>query len=163
MGINLTNVQGLTATLAAVGTSVLDATEIATAISGGKAINCLQTLGDITSSRSVKEYACMSSDEIAKSLGALTLGNLQMDLLFDSTDLAGQQDLIAMYADNSKRVLIIALNDDPTGTTHNPTYITFDVAVSSQPISLEKDSAVMIKNTVEICSKPDLTLAAFTV
>ena len=156
MAIPLTDVQGLTATLAAAGTAVSSTAEIGTAISGGKAINCLQSVGDITSTINVQEYSCLSSDEIVKSLGTTTLGTLTMDLLYDALDAAGQADMRTMFAGKERRVLIIALSDD-SGTT--PTYITMDVAISAETCSLQKDAAVMFSNTVEMCSVPALTEA----
>ena len=69
--IPITNSQGSKVYIAAIANAVVtDATTIATAIGTGKEIGCLQDLGEIGSSRSVQEYSCLSSDNIAKSSGS---------------------------------------------------------------------------------------------
>ena len=127
MGITTVDSQGTKVYLAPEGTDVADAAKIATAITGGKQIGCIQSLGEVSTSREVTEYACLSSNEIAKSLGSVKAGSLDISLLFDAADAAGQKDLRDMYEANERRVFIIALSD--SGTT-SPTYITFDGAVS---------------------------------
>ena len=157
MAINVTDSQGTKAYLVATGTSVVDATAIATAITGGKQIGCIQDLGEIASSRSVQEYTCLSSDEVTKSLGSITLPSLDMNLLFDAGDTTGQAEIRTMYNNNERRTIIIEIADD-AGT--NPTYITFEVAVSKFGNSIQKDNAVMQVCTFEICSKPAFVYAS---
>lgn len=153
MAINIVNSQGTKAYLVAEGTTLATVANVETAIASADAILCIQTFGDITSSRSVQEYKCLSSDETAKSLGSISLGNISLELLFNAKDSAGQAELRSMYADNSKREMIIELNDE--GTT-NPSYIVFTVGISNEAVSIVKDAAVLYKNTVEICSLPVL-------
>lgn len=157
MAITVTNAQGTKVYIADLGTSVSTATAIETAISGGDAIGCIQELGSISTSRSVNEYSCLSSDETAKSLGSLSLGNLNVQLLFDATDTAGQDALRGMYSANVSKLFIVELNDD--GGT-NPSYFTFNGAISSEEIAVAKDSAVMYNVTLEINSVPEYTSAA---
>ena len=159
MALSVTDVQGTKAYLVAKGTSVVDAAAIATAIAGGKQIGCLQAVGDITMSRAVQEYTCISSDESSKSQGSVTLGNQEVSTLFNAADTAGQQDLIAMWDDKERRILIIELNDEITPTTGNPTYITYEVFVSNVSLPLQKDNAVLYNSTLEISSLPAMTLA----
>ena len=73
--------------------------------------------------------------------------------MFNAKDTAGQAELRSMYTDNTKREMIIELNDE--GTT-NPSYIVFTVGISNEAVSIAKDAAVIYKNTVEICSLPTL-------
>ena len=156
MALSITDSQNTKVYLAAEGTAVGTVTEIETAISGGKQIGCLNSLGEISSTRNVQEYACLSSNETAKALGSLTLGNLPIELLFDSQDAAGQADLRDAYANNTRRVMIIELNDN-AGTS--PTYITFDAGISGETTSIQKDNAVLYTATVEIASTPVFTMA----
>jgi len=140
--------------------AVADATEIDTAITGGKQVGCLQDLGSIGSSRSVQEYSCLSSDDTAKSSGSITLGNIAVSMLFSAADVAGQAELRAIYAANETRTMIVVLDDEITPTTGNPTYFTFEGFVSGQEVAIQKDNAVMMTSTVEIASNPDTVLAS---
>ena len=138
-----------------------DVAKIKTAIASGKKINCLMDLGDVSlGSRSVQEYTCMSSDNAFKSLGSVSLANVSPQLLFKPDDVAGQDDLRDMWDNNTRRVMVIVLNDQITPTTGNPTYITFEAAISSPTIGVAKDNAVMYNPTIEICTKPVMNLAS---
>ncbi len=63
-----------------------DCSEAVTAITGGELVGCPQSLGEITETRDMQEYKCLSSDESAKSLGAISRGSLEIGLLFDPED-----------------------------------------------------------------------------
>lgn len=152
--MKITDSQGTKVYLVPTSTVLTDAASVATAITAGKQIGCLQDLGEITSSRNVQEYSCLSSDEIQKSLGSISLPNLSISLLFDSTDTAGQKDLRDMFKDNERRIMIVALNDEVTPSTGNPTYIYFEAGLSSAGVAIQKDNAVMYNVTIEICSNP---------
>lgn len=161
--MNVIDSQGTLLFLLPYGTAVSSVAEIETAIGGvnAKQVGCIQDLGEITTSRSVQEYSCLSSDEVSKSLGSITLGNQTIGLLFDASDATGQADLVAAYnattSAGKRRVAVIQLNDE--GTT-NPTYIVYDIAVSSLGVAVSKDNAVMRNFTVEVMSKPVEHLAA---
>lgn len=159
MPLSVTDVQGTKAYLVATGTDVSSAANIATAISGGKQIGCLQAIGDVTMTRAVQEYTCISSDESSKSQGSVSLGNQIISTLFNAADTAGQQDLIAMWDNKERRIFIIELDDQITPTTGNPTYITYEVFVSNVSMPMQKDNAVMYDSTLEISSLPAMTLA----
>lgn len=152
--------QGTTAYLVATSVATTTAAEIKTAISGGKQINCLLDVGDISlGSRSATEYTCMSSDAAFKSLGAKSLSNFTPQLLFDPSDTVGQDDLRDMWDNSTRRKLIILLNDQITPSTGNKTSITFEAAISTPTMGIAKDSAVMYNPTIEICTSPDIILA----
>ena len=157
MAISIVNSQGTKAYLVAEGTALASVANVETAIASAETILCIQSFGDVSSSRSVQEYKCLSSDETVKSLGSLSLGNIALELLFNAGDTAGQAELRSMYADNSKREMIIELNDEGAA---NPSYLVFTVGIASEAISIAKDAAVLYKNTVEICSLPVLFEAA---
>ena len=152
--MKITDSQGTKVYLVPTNTVLTDAASVATAITAGKQIGCLQDLGEITSSRNVQEYSCLSSDEIQKSLGSISLPNLSISLLFDSTDTAGQKELRTMFKNNERRIMIVALNDEVTPVTGNPTYIYFEAGLSSAGVAIQKDNAVMYNVTIEICSNP---------
>ncbi|MGJ0317717.1 hypothetical protein NG767_03090 [Aliarcobacter cryaerophilus] len=153
--------QGTQAYLIPTGTAITTAAEIKTALATAKKINCLMDIGDVSlGSKSVQEYTCMSSDNSFKSLGSVSLANITPQLLFKPDDTAGQDDLRDMWNDNTRRIMIIELNDQITPTTGNPTYITFEAAISSPTIGIAKDNAVMYNPTIEICTTPSLILAS---
>lgn len=151
MSIPLTESQGTKCYLVATTVVTSTAVEIGTGIAGGKEIKFIPDLGDIGTSKNVTSYNFINTDEVAKSIGSLTLPNFACDLIYDATDTAGQADIKAMYADNSRRKMIIALNDNSGA---NPTYITFEVAISALNLGITKDNAIMAKSTIEICSVP---------
>ena len=151
MSIPLTESQGTKCYLVATTVVTSTAVEIGTGIAGGKEIKFIPDLGDIGTSKNVTSYNFINTDEVAKSIGSLTLPNFACDLIYDATDTAGQADIKAMYADNSRRKMIIALNDNGGA---NPTYITFEVAISALNLGITKDNAIMAKSTIEICSVP---------
>lgn len=161
MALKPTDVQGTKAYLVATSVATGTATEIKTAVSGGKQITCLLEIGDINmGTRGTTEYSCIDQDSAFKSLGSISLASITPQLLFDATDTAGQQDLIAMWDTNTRRKLILALNDQITPTTGNPTFIVFEAGISSPTIGIAKDSAVMYNPTIEIMTKPALTKAS---
>ena len=157
MSVKITEAQGTKCHLVATTVATSTAVEIGTGISGGKEIKFIPDLGDIGTSKNVTSYNFINTDEVAKSIGSLTLPNFACDLIYDATDTAGQADIKAMYADNSRRKMIIALNDNGGA---NPTYITFEVAISALNLGITKDNAIMAKSTIEICSVPVTIKAA---
>lgn len=159
--MTVTESQGTKAYLVATNVATSTASEIKTAISSAKQMLCLLDLGDISlGSKSVTEYSCMSEDASYKSLGSVSLANVTPQLLFDAADTAGQDDLRDMWDNNTRRKLIIALNDQITPTTGNPTFIVFESAISQPTIGIAKDNAVMYNPTIEITTRPIVTLAS---
>ena len=157
MAVKITESQNTKCYLVATTAATSTAVEVGTAITGGKEIKFLPDLGDIGTNKNVTSYNFINTDEVAKSIGSLTLPNFACDLIYDAADTAGQADIKSAYADNSRRKMIIALNDK--GAT-NPTYITFEIAISALNTSITRDNAVMAKSTIEICSVPVTIKAA---
>jgi hypothetical protein len=160
MAIPITNSQGTKAYLVPQGTTVTTQADRVTAIGSGVSIDCIQTLGDISTSRNVQEYTCLSSDESSKSLGSITLPSLDVNLIFDADNTTGQKEIRDMYGNNSRRVLIVEASDGDadlaslaSGDAY-PTTVAFEVAISKFGMSFEKDNAVMQMATIEISSKP---------
>ena len=156
MPLATTDVQGVKVYIAAEGTAVSTPAEVTAAISGADQIGCIQSIGEIASSKNVQQYSCLSSDEISKSIGSLQLGNTQISLLSNYADAAGQATLRTMYTTNARKVFIIELNDNAGATA---TTITFNGALSGQAYPLEKDSAVMYNVTVEFTSDYNVIMA----
>lgn len=155
--MDVTNSQLIEAYLVADGTDVSDAEAIKTAIASGKKINCLIEVGDISlGTKSVTEYACMSSNETFKSLGTISLANMTPQLLYDASDVDGQQDLKAMWNNNERRIMVLLFNDQITPTTGNKSSVTFQAAISNPTLGIAKDGAIMYNPTIEFCTKPDL-------
>lgn len=154
MAINVTDSQGTKVYVCAAGTALATAANVQTAYATAKLVGCIQDLGSLSVTRNVQSYGCLSSDEVVKSFGSITLGNFTISMLFDADDTAGQDDLIAMFDANERREFIIGLSDGTFSGTTSPTCFVFTGGVSSKEISITKDNAVMINATVEIASVP---------
>jgi len=150
MGIAITDVLGTKVYLAPKGTVVTTATQASDAATAGKQILCLQELGDVSESKSVTEYSCLEGGDATKSFGSKTLGNFQLDVLYDAADSAGQADMVTMWDNTERRQIIVEMSD---GGGTSPSYVTFEIGLSTQTMSFQKDGAVMYKNTAEQTSK----------
>ena len=119
-----------------------------------KTVGCPQSLGTIEQTRTVTEYKCMSSDESAKALGSITRGNLEVGLLFDPDDAAGQGELKTAFAANTDFLFGIELPDGtfPRGTAANGTTFAFIGKISAVAIGIEQDAAITYTLTIEISS-----------
>ncbi len=158
MALKVTNTQGTKVYLAAQGADVADAAKIVIAIAAGVQIGCLQSLGDVSETRAVKEYNCMSSDESTKTSGSISLGNQEISTLFNAEDTAGQKDMIAMWDNNSRRTLIVEFNDQLT-PAGNPTYMTYEIFASGRTIPIQKDAGILYNATMEQSSIMQFVLA----
>lgn len=145
--------------LAPAGTVVATAANCATAISSAKQLLCIQTFGDVGSTRNVQTYKCIDQAGVQKSLGSFDIGNVPVEFLFNAADTAGQKEIRDIYTAGTRKVAIVVLNDQITPTTGNPTYITFDCAFSAEGMSISLDQAVLYKTTMEICSLPAKIMA----
>ena len=149
MAIPITDVQNTKVFLCAEGATVTTPANAATAITAGKEVLFLQELGDISETKNVTTYSAISASDTQKSIGALSFGNFALNVLYDSADVKGQADMVTMWENGERRQLVIKMTDGAT----TPTYVTFEVALSSQTMSFPKDGAVMYNNTAEQCSK----------
>ena len=104
MAINVINSQGMTLW---VNTTVPSGTPTYSDVStGGEVVGCPQSIGALEQTRAVTEYKCMSSNETAKALGGIERGNIEVGLLFDPEDTAGQDALKTAFASNSQLLII---------------------------------------------------------
>ena len=152
MALDVTNVQGSKIYLVPQDATLTTATDIATAISTGAQINCLQAIGDITETKNVQEYTCISSDESAKSIGSSTRGNQNIETLFSAADAAGQAEMTDMWDNNTRRRLVVVFPDQITPSTGNPTYLHYEVFPSSRTWGMPKDGAIMFNYVLEMAS-----------
>lgn len=154
MAISITDSQGTLVYICPANTALATPANVQTAFASAKLVGCIQDLGSISTTRNVQEYSCLSSSEIAKSFGSLSLGNFTIGMLFDASDATGQKELLDMFAANTRREFIIGLSDGAFSATTNPTCFVFTGGVSSTEVSIQKDNAVMVSATVEIASVP---------
>lgn len=157
--MNITDSQLTKVYLVPLGTAVATAANITTAIATAKELQCFTSFGDIGSTRNVQTYKCIDQATTKKSLGSFDLGNIPVEFLFDAADTAGQKEIRDIYKAGTRKICIVALTDQITPTTGNPTYKTFETAISSEGITIALDAAVVFKTTLEICSLPDTILA----
>ena len=145
--------------LVPLGTAVATAANCVTAIATAKELQCIQSLGDIGSTRTVQTYKCLDQAQTQKSLGSFDIGNVAVDFLFDASNATGQAELRSIYTAGTRKIAIVKLNDQITPTTGNPTYVTFETAMSAETMTIALDAAVIYKSTLEICSLPARIIA----
>ncbi len=153
MGIKVIDSQGTKVYVFPIATAMDDCAAVKTAMGGatGKLVGCPQSLGDLSETRSMTEYKCLSSDETAKSLGAISRGSLELGLLLDPDDTAGQKALKDAFANNEKVIIAIEL---PNGvaTGKMGTIYTFTAGVSGVSTGIAMDAAISYTVTLEIAS-----------
>ena len=149
MAVSVLSSQGTKIYVAPKGTDVSDCTKVATALGTAKLIGCPQSLGNIEESRDMTEYKCLSSDDTAKTLGAITRGSLEIGLLLDVDDTDGQKALKDAFAANEEVIILVELPD--SAGAHGTTYV-FTGLVSSVSTGIEQDAAITYDVTVEIAS-----------
>ena len=152
-GIKVINSQGTKVYVVDVPTTAwADCTAAVAAIKAGKVVGCPQSLGEISETRSVTEYKCLSSNETAKALGAISRGSLEIGLLLDPTDAAGQKALKDAFANNTEVVVGIELPNQITASTGNGTVYWFKASVSGVSTGIAMDAAISYTVTLEISS-----------
>lgn len=163
MAINYLNSQGTklfvldeTQAAAITGTPATDSPLIADGTgTNSYLVGCPQSIGAVEETRTVTEYRCMSTNDSAKALGAISRGSIEIGLLFDPTDTDGQDQLKTAFANNTLVGIGIELPDEdtsvgPTGAVGTIFY--FEGGVSGVSVGIEQDAAVTYTVTVEISS-----------
>jgi len=134
-----TDVQGTkTYILDVPATAWTDCSAAITAIQSGAEALCPQSLGDLTRSRNVTEYSCISSNDSRKSTGKITYGDFTIELLFDPADAAGQKALYDAMENNTP--IILAMESPSTGA--NGDIVWTEALVSGDSISYPVDGLV---------------------
>ena len=150
MAINVLDSQGTKVYVVSPAAEYADCSAAVTAILGGKLVGCPQTLGELSETREVTEYKCLSSNESAKSLGAISRGSFEIGLLLDPTDTEGQDALKDAFANNTPVTIGIELSDSLGA---NGTILYFQAAVSGVSTGIEQDAAVTYTVTLEVSSE----------
>lgn len=96
-----------------------DCTEAIVAIQAGAEALCPQSLGELTRTREIQEYGCISSNESIKSAGKMSYGDFSMELLYDDEDMDGQQALFDALENNTP--IILALESPNADTSAGET------------------------------------------
>ena len=115
-------------------------------------VGCPQSIGSIEETRTVTEYKCMSSNDTAKALGSISRGNIEIGLLFDPTDILGQDLLKDSFSNNWLIGVGIELPDETGGAGAVGTIFYFEGKVSAVSVGIEQDAAVTYTVTIEISS-----------
>ena len=118
---------------------------VADLLANGVMVECPQSLGELTETRDMQEYKCLSSDESAKSLGAISRGSIDIEMLFDPDDIKGQTAIKDAFKNNTPLVFGIVVGET--------TMFVFQGLVSSVSTTIAQDEAVMYTTTVEISSE----------
>jgi len=102
------NVQGSTVYIIDVpATDWADCTAATTAILAGKKATCIQGFGDLSRTREIVEYSCQDSNSSDKAAGKMSYGDLEVKLLLDSKDTAGQKALYDALENNTPVIYAI--------------------------------------------------------
>ena len=151
---NLVDSQGTKVYLVPVGTVIATAENVATAIASAKEFKCFQNFGDVGVTYNVQEYKCLDQNDVKKSRGSISLGNIPVEFLFNSADVDGQEELRLIADSGDRKICIVKYNDQITPSTGNPSYRTFETFVSSDMETIAIDAAIIAKFTLELASKP---------
>lgn len=146
MAINKMDVQGTTTWIADVpATPWADCTEAIAGLQAGVQALCPQTLGDLTRTREIQEYSCISNNDSVKSAGKMSYGDFTIELLFDNDDTAGQQKLYQALEDNTPIMLGLEGSDADTSageTGASGTIVWTEAIVSGDGISYPENGLV---------------------
>jgi len=82
MAITVLNSQGTKIYVASTTTAIDDCVKAKTALGTAKVVGCPQSLGEISETRAVTEYKCLTSNDSAKALGAISRGSLEIGLAY---------------------------------------------------------------------------------
>lgn len=151
MAINIVNSQGTMVYVADVpAVAWTDCTEAIAGIKAGELVGCPQSIGEIGETREVTEYKCISTNDSSKALGSISRGSMELGLLLDPTDAAGQAALKTAFQTNTNVIIGIEL---PDMLTTSGTVYWFEAGVSGVSTGIEQDAAITYTVTVEISSE----------
>ena len=146
MEIDKIDVQGTKTWIADVpATPWADCTEAVTGLLAGVEALCPQTLGDLTRTREIQEYGCISNNKSFKSAGKMSYGDFTLELLFDEGDTAGQQKLYDALEDNTP--IILGLESPDSGGVSG-TIIWTEGLVSGDGVSYPENGLVGYSVTI---------------
>ena len=126
-------------------TNFSNCTSATSTILAGVMVNCPQSLGELTETRDMQEYKCMSDNNTYKSLGSISRGSFDIDMILDVAGVSGQQVIRQAFRDNTPLTIGIKLPDD--------TLYYFDASISGVSSGFEVDEAIGYTTTIEISSE----------
>lgn len=94
-------------------TAWADCAAAKTALKAGKQVTCVQSYGELSRSRDIKEYSCQDSNESDAAGGKMKYGDFALDLLLDPDNKDGQKALFDAMESNTP---IVAGFESPTGS-----------------------------------------------
>ncbi len=115
--------------------------EAMTALKGSSIVECPQSIGDLGETRGSTEYKCLSSNETAKSLGAVSRQPFDVEVLMNPSDMTGQRDLRKAFRNNTPIRI---------GIEYGETMLYFNAKVSGVASSIAQDAAIAATFTIEI-------------
>ncbi|MCD6136227.1 hypothetical protein J7J63_05885 [Candidatus Bipolaricaulota bacterium] len=115
--------------------------EAITALKGSPIVECPQSVGDIGETRGSTEYKCLSSNDTAKSLGAVSRQPFDVEVLMNPSDMTGQRDLRKAFRNNTPIRI---------GIAYGETMLYFNAKVSGITASIAQDAAIATTFTIEI-------------
>jgi len=124
-----------------------DCTEAITAIQLGSEALCPQSLGDLSRTRNITEYSCISSNDSVKASGKMSYGDFNIELLFDADDAAGQKELFDAIEENTPIILALEASDMASGGTSG-TIIWTEAIVSGDTIAFPVDGKLGYNVTI---------------
>ena len=123
-----------------------------------KVVGEIESIGDISRKRGVKEYKSINSGNITVVEGVATVDPISISVLYDPTDTAGASELEAAFNSGGTVPFEIELSDK--GTTNGTTYTWSAAIISEFKQSQEEDGAVLASFTVNVNGLPTVTAAA---
>ena len=141
MALVVNDVQLTKLHIAPEGTAVTTIAECVTAISTAKEIVGIQSIGNTSVTKNTTEFSAIDTNDVSYSQGANTIATKDITVLFNSADLAGQQELKDMFANNTRHVFITTLTDG--------TYETFTAFSTKSEKTYEKGSAYIYGATLQ--------------
>ena len=126
-----------------------------------KDVGDLESLGDISKKRPIKEYKAINTGKIVQVLGVATVDPISLSVLYSPDNTEGPKELENAFDSGTPISFEIELSDIKTEGTGNGTTFTWSaVVVSEFSISQEEDGGVVAKFTVAVNGLPTVTAAA---
>jgi len=126
-----------------------------------KDVGDLESLGDISMKRPVKEYKAINTGTIIQAVGNPSVDPVAVSVLYDPADSAGAGDLEAAFINGTDVAFEIELSDIITaGTGNGTTYTWSAVVISDFTIAQEEDGKVLATFTAAVNGMPTVTAAS---
>jgi hypothetical protein len=91
----------------------VDCADAMAGLQAGVEVLCPQSLGELGRTRATTENSCVSNNETVKAAGQMSFADFEMELLFDGTDILGQNKLLNSFESNKPIMLgLVAENGD---------------------------------------------------